>query len=66
MKPNTIQENFENDDNIYYGHGIGDIDREPAEAERIVNSIFANGLRTSHFSLHYTSVGLRKRFSYAF
>ena len=66
MKQNTIQESFGNENNSYYGHGIGDIDREPEEAERIVNSIFANGLRASHYSLNYTTDGLRRRFDYTF
>lgn len=60
MEEINIQENFRNENNIYYGHGIGDIDREPEEAERIINSIFDNGLRASHYALSYTTVGLRE------
>ena len=66
MEQNTIQDSFGNEDNIYYGHGIGDIDRETEESERIINSIFANGLRASHYALSYTTVGLRKWFTKSF
>ena len=43
---------FNNSENMYYGHGIGNLSYD------IVNSIMNNGLRCSHGSLYYTSIAL--------
>lgn len=45
---------FSNEENSYYGHGIGGGD------ENTVQSILKNGLRCSHEQLAYTTVEFRR------
>ncbi len=48
----NIKEIFDNENNVYYGHGTG------TTSLSVINSIMNNGLRCSHESLYFTSVAL--------
>lgn len=50
---NNIEGYFSNEENSYYGHGIG------GGSEKTIQSILKNGLRCSHKQLAYTTVELR-------
>ena len=49
----NIEKYFNNEENSYYGHGIGGGD------EKTIQSILKNGLRCSHEQLAYTTVEFR-------
>jgi len=59
MDVKDIEQLFNNEKNIYYGHGIGDIKKSKEISEKIRDSIFEKGLRTSHYALEYTTLPLR-------
>lgn len=50
MKKQEIEKKFSNEENFYYGHGIG------ANNQAVVESIFKNGLRCSHEQLDFTTI----------
>ena len=50
MNGTEISEQFSNQGNQYYGHGIG------KDSQEVINSIFKNGLRCSHERLFFTTI----------
>ena len=60
MDKKRIEDYFSNSNNIYHGHGIGNVKKGETLSEEIMKSIFENGLRTNNAQMFWTTKGLGK------